>query len=361
MNALSKLFLMCLMSSALGIADYVRAADATPVTEAPAATVAPAATETPAATESPAVSTPATAESPATGAPLATASKPAPKDLVLTGDAKCTRCHDESDSPKVLSIGKTKHGTVADSRTPTCTNCHGESSAHESNPGGGKDRPLPDRYFAKNSPTSAEERTNACLACHQGGKHINWQMGVHANRDVTCTSCHQIHTAHDKVRDKRTQPEVCFSCHKEQRTQISKLSHHPIPEGKLACVSCHDVHGDNPKMMARGSVNETCFTCHMEKRGPFVHNHQPVTEDCSICHNPHGSNITNLLKARPPFLCQECHSHDSHPGQAAALPNAPSNSTSLMGSVARGCLNCHTNIHGGNSTVNSATAGRFRR
>ena len=28
---------------------------------------------------------------------------------------------------------------------------------------------------------------------------------------------------------------------------------------------------------------------------------------------------------------------------------------------ARGCSNCHTNIHGGNSTVNSATSGRFRR
>ena len=28
----------------------------------------------------------------------------AAKDLVLKGDAKCTRCHDETDSPKALSI-----------------------------------------------------------------------------------------------------------------------------------------------------------------------------------------------------------------------------------------------------------------
>ena len=122
--------------------------------------------------------------------------------------------------------------------------------------------------------------------------------------------------------------------------------------------------------MVRDTINDTCYQCHMEKRGPFVYNHQPVTEDCTICHQPHGTTIAKLLKARPPFLCQECHSHSSHPSQAAALPNPPTDpdldprltdNSRAMGSVGRGCLNCHTNIHGGNSTENSATAGRFRR
>jgi DmsE family decaheme c-type cytochrome len=121
------------------------------------------------------------------------------------------------------------------------------------------------------------------------------------------------------------------------------------------------VHGDNPKQLGKASVNEVCFTCHMEKRGPFVHNHQPVTEDCAICHNPHGTVVANLLKQRAPYLCQECHSHTSHPGQVAGLPTGGTTSTTLLGTVARGCLNCHTNIHGGNSTINNATAGRFRR
>jgi hypothetical protein len=44
--------------------------------------------------------------------------RPAAVDLVLKGDAKCTACHDESDSPNVLHIGKTKHGTTADGRWP---------------------------------------------------------------------------------------------------------------------------------------------------------------------------------------------------------------------------------------------------
>jgi DmsE family decaheme c-type cytochrome len=291
------------------------------------------------------------------------------KDLVLNGDAKCTACHDEADDskptivelkPSILAIGKTKHGTRADSRTPTCTDCHGASEKHLNHKGSDKP-PKPDRWFAKKSDTPVEARNDACLNCHQGGKHMNWQSSLHANRDVACTSCHKVHTQHDKVREKATQPEVCFTCHKEQRAQVNRPSHHPVIEGKMACTSCHDVHSDNPKALIKSSLNDTCFMCHMEKRGPFVHNHQPVTEDCGICHNPHGTTIANLLKSRPPFLCQECHSHSSHPSQAAGLPTASTTGTTALGTVGRGCLNCHTNIHGGNSTQNSATAGRFRR
>ena len=286
----------------------------------------------------------------------------APKDLVLKGDAKCTTCHDEGDAPRILHIGKTRHGTIADPRVGTCTSCHGESDKHiaDAEKGGKKPTP-PDVVFRRTSPNSPDVRSKVCLTCHQGGNRIHWQSSTHASRDVTCSSCHQIHTAHDRARDKRTQTDACFQCHTEQRAQVNRPSHHPVIEGKMSCSSCHNVHGDNPKQLVKASTNETCFTCHMEKRGPFVHNHQPVQEDCAICHNPHGTNVANLLKARPPFLCQECHSHTSHPSQAGGLPTGRTTSTSALGSVARGCLNCHVNIHGSNSTQNSATSGRFRR
>jgi DmsE family decaheme c-type cytochrome len=299
------------------------------------------------------------------------AADPNAKDLILKGDAKCTGCHDEADeptgaatmlelNPSVLSIGKTKHGTTADKRTPTCTDCHGESNDHRAHKGSGKP-PQVDRSFRKKSTTTADERNNACLGCHQGGNRITWQSSTHAARDVVCSNCHQVHARKDKVRDKVTQTEVCYNCHKEQRAQMSKQSHHPVPEGKMTCSSCHAVHGDNPKQLLKATGIETCLTCHMEKRGPFVHNHQPVTEDCAICHQPHGTNVANLLNARVPFLCQECHNMTGHPGQSFGLPTAQTTSSSALGTVGRGCLNCHTNIHGGNSMQNSATAGRFRR
>ena len=290
------------------------------------------------------------------------ADKPPRQDLVLKGDAKCTRCHDESEDYPVLAIGKTKHGTVADARAPSCTSCHGESEYHANKPADAKERARPDRVFGRKPGASpAVQQNSGCLSCHQGGTRISWQSSTHASRDVACASCHQVHAAHDKVRDKGTQTETCFTCHKEQRAQVNRPYHHPIVEGKMGCSSCHNVHGDNPKQLLRASVNETCFSCHMEKRGPFVHNHQPVQEDCSICHNPHGTNVANLLKVRLPFLCQECHSHTSHPSQASGLPTGRTTGTTSLGSVARGCTNCHVNIHGSNSTQNSATAGRFRR
>jgi DmsE family decaheme c-type cytochrome len=298
--------------------------------------------------------------------------KRAAKDLVLKDDAKCTRCHDESDNPQLLAIGKTRHGTLADSRVPTCTNCHGESETHAKAREGGGKRPPPDRYFAKNSLTPIEERNNACLSCHEkDSRRDHWMGSTHQSRDVACTSCHQIHTAHDDVRDRHTQPEVCFTCHKEQRTQINKPSHHPIPEGKMGCSDCHNPHGSvGPKLVKRDSVNDTCYTCHMEKRGPFVHTHEPVAEDCSNCHNPHGTTAENMLKARPPFLCHQCHT--PHGGQVAQLagqrqpPGLLSGTTSgksgINYTMARGCVNCHTQVHGTNnpSTVNPTPQFNFR-
>ena len=282
------------------------------------------------------------------------------KDLVLRGDAKCTRCHDEGDDYPVLAIAKTPHGTRADLRTPTCTSCHGESTAHIENPGGKAERPLPDRMFRKTSPTPISVRNEACLSCHrQSPSRSHWDGSTHQVNQVACTTCHQVHTAHDKVRDKRTQPEVCFSCHKEQRAQVDRPSHHPIPEGKMACSDCHNAHGSvGPKLVKRDSVNDTCYTCHMEKRGPFVHNHEPVSEDCTICHNPHGTVTENMLKMRPPFLCHSCHTpHSSNniasviglqvPGIASVGNTTGKNATNYT--MARGCLNCHTQVHGTNN------------
>ena len=271
------------------------------------------------------------------------------KDLVLKGDAKCTRCHDESEQYPVLAIGKTKHGTVADARTPTCTSCHGESESHINKPADAKERPSPGRVFNKTSVTPPQEQNQACLTCHQGGKRIHWQSSMHASRDTTCTTCHQVHTQHDKVRDKLTQPEVCFTCHKDQRAQINRPSRHPIREGKVACSDCHNPHGTvGPAMMVRDTVTDTCYTCHMEKRGPFVRNHPPVQENCAICHNPHGTTNANMLRQRPPFLCQECHEPTSHRGTIPTISGSGVGTNRAV-IMARGCVNCHTNIHGSNN------------
>ena len=280
----------------------------------------------------------------------------------LKADAVCTGCHDESETAPVLSIYQTKHGVRGDSRAPTCQSCHGTSEKHLKGDPNVKGRAAPDVVFKKGAFAVSDDRERAgqCLACHKGGARNHWDGGQHQNNGVACNDCHVVHRPLDKVLSKKTQADVCFSCHKEQRADIKKISHHPIGEGKVACSDCHNPHGSTgPKLLKKNTVTETCYTCHAEKRGPFLWEHQPVTEDCTNCHTPHGSNLTPLLKSRAPFLCQECHDgpHNSktpYAGSVGGIQNglagtatAPANPGSNQ--MGRACQNCHVMVHGSNS------------
>ncbi len=288
---------------------------------------------------------------------------------VANRDTVCTKCHDESEARPILSLYQTKHGVRADSRAPNCQSCHGESDKHLHGDPNVKGRASPDVIFGSKKgtyqPSEPQQQNAACYACHQkDAKRSHWEGSTHQNRNVSCTSCHDIHNGgHDKVRERQTQPDVCFTCHKEQRAQINKPSHHPISEGKMSCSDCHNPHGSvGPKLMKRDNVNDTCYTCHMEKRGPFVHNHQPVDDDCTNCHNPHGTVAENMLKMRAPFLCNSCHTTPHGPGQPA-LANGSSGAVSPMAGSAitqgRACANCHTQIHGSNNPSTAPANSQF--
>ncbi|MFI3220649.1 MAG: DmsE family decaheme c-type cytochrome [Methylococcales bacterium] len=277
------------------------------------------------------------------------------KSEALDRDSVCTRCHDENESKPILSIYQTPHGNKADSRTPSCQSCHGESEKHLSSKSSAPDVIFGTKSVGSHAPSEAKDQNKACLTCHgKDQKRTHWESSAHQAADVACTSCHETHTAHDKVRDKKTQPDVCFACHKDQRTQINKFSHHPIGEGKVACADCHNPHGSaGPKLLVKNTVTETCYTCHAEKRGPFLWEHQPATEDCTNCHTPHGSNITPLLKSRAPFMCQECHD-GPHQSKAPAAGNVEGIQGGLTPTIpnesftGRACTNCHSMVHGSN-------------
>jgi DmsE family decaheme c-type cytochrome len=291
-------------------------------------------------------------------APTAIADTP---DTTLRGDAVCTHCHDETEKRPVLSIYKTAHGVRADARTPGCQSCHGASEAHVRNASDAEVRPAVDISFARKSATSKQAQAATCLTCHDSGQRAHWSGSEHQRSDVPCTSCHEVHAHRDRVLTKTTQPEVCFTCHKNQRAQTHRISTHPIAAGEMTCSDCHNPHGSiGPRLMAKNSINETCYTCHPDRRGPFLWEHSPVSEDCTSCHTPHGSNNPALLKARTPWLCQECHSGD-HSGpmnSGANLPNGAAttiNGLQPLGAQApraqtngRNCLDCHAFIHGSN-------------
>jgi len=296
-------------------------------------------------------------------ASLAAAPLPPNADVPPFNDKTCTRCHDEGEMKPIWSLYQSKMGVRADPHAPNCQSCHGGSKKHlygDPDPKI-KGKQAPDVVFGtRSNPDSflrsdIDKQNGSCLACHsKDSKRTHWEGSTHQSRGLACVSCHEIHAFNDRVRDKRTQPDVCFKCHKEQRAQINRPSHHPIAEGKMACSDCHNPHGTaGVKLMRRDTINETCYTCHMEKRGPFVHNHEPVNDDCSICHNPHGTTTESMLKTRPPFLCQTCHTPHGAvqpllTGQVTA-PNSISYGSGAAITQGRACLNCHTLVHGSNN------------
>jgi DmsE family decaheme c-type cytochrome len=266
------------------------------------------------------------------------------------GADTCLACHDESWPYPIFEIFKTKHANRADKRTPfaglQCEACHGPGAKHVE--GGGDKNAI--NSFKDSSFLTVGERNKFCLACHENEARIGWHGSTHAVNNVACTSCHKIHAAHDAVREKETQAQVCYKCHREQRAEFSRPSAHPVRFGRLACSDCHQPHGSNTEsMLVKPTINQTCTTCHAEKRGPFLWEHAPVAENCTLCHLPHGSVRPSLLVKTPPLLCQQCHSVAGHPAVArtgSALPGAGGIGAGFA--LAGSCTNCHSQIHGSN-------------
>jgi DmsE family decaheme c-type cytochrome len=234
-----------------------------------------------------------------------------------------------------------------------CETCHGPSDAHLTRLDDGT-RPPVDLEFERDTPT--EKQNEVCLSCHQDSRRFHWPGSTHDVEAVACVSCHDIHKTNDPVLALETQPQVCFECHQEQRAQLLRQSRHPVQAstameshtGLMSCSDCHNPHGSSgPAMLTRNTVNETCYDCHAEKRGPFLWEHAPVREDCTNCHTPHGSNYDNLLIARQPWMCQQCHSANFHPSGVYSGTGIPPNGADQR-ILGKQCLNCHSQIHGSN-------------
>jgi DmsE family decaheme c-type cytochrome len=271
------------------------------------------------------------------------------------GADTCLRCHDEeSDTAtfKVAGIFKTRHAQRGNAHAPfgagglQCEACHGPGDRHTK----AQDKKATINSLKADSFLPAEQRNQACLACHQNRARTGWHASAHDRGGVACTDCHQLHVERDPVLSKSSQPEVCFGCHKTQRADFWKASSHPVRFGSMGCSDCHSPHGStSTALLIKATVNQTCFTCHADKRGPFLWEHAPVAEDCTLCHTAHGSAHASLLTKTPPLLCQQCHSQEGHPSAArtgAALPGGGGGGSIFV--VGGSCTNCHSQVHGSN-------------
>lgn len=122
-------------------------------------------------------------------------------DYAEKGAETCLACHKRS---PVTLIFNTPHAQKADPRTPfaghECEACHGASPEHV------KSLDSPAVVFGEKTtrfdPSPTSKQNTACLNCHESDMKKNRAGSQHQFGDVSCASCHTIHSQDDRVRSK---------------------------------------------------------------------------------------------------------------------------------------------------------------
>ena len=174
----------------------------------------------------------------------------------------CQQCHDPEISHPIKMMLGSKHWSKSIAESPVnnkgCQSCHGASVTHASTPT--KIQPL--ISFGPRWTSSVDQQNDICLTCHEKTTtHKQWRDGKHAEQDVTCVTCHDLHQDTDPIRVAKTQASVCTVCHKVQKSGMHHLSN------KIAdnppCSTCHNPHANPlPTVMMLKNRSEGCRSCH---------------------------------------------------------------------------------------------------
>ena len=268
------------------------------------------------------------------------------------GADTCKTCHEDifkglQKTRHWNTVLKTKEGVEAHS----CETCHGPGAAHVEG-AGDKTKIF---VFKAQAPEVISQR---CLACHElNREHADFERSAHGSSGVSCISCHSPHFAKEprKLLVEK-QPQLCYSCHTEQKADFSKPFRHRVNEGLLKCTECHNVHGSPLARFLRTAEEQdaVCYKCHRNLVGPWVFEHAPMkTQGCTSCHQPHGStNLRLLTVSYVNVLCLECHTPTATPNTRARdsiAPGTPSAPVHNQGGKFQACTICHVFIHGSNA------------
>jgi predicted CXXCH cytochrome family protein len=142
----------------------------------------------------------------------------------------------------------------------TCEACHGEAPA---------DHPK--------SPMPVDRSPDLCGRCHSDTRFgwQDWQGSTHYQRGMSCTTCHDPHSAALKLTGPRDGSgytdgsQLCINCHQEASMNFPYTAHH---EKGVACVDCHLNHLEDSEREAHSMADHsfqanlaTCNKCHADQ------------------------------------------------------------------------------------------------
>jgi DmsE family decaheme c-type cytochrome len=275
------------------------------------------------------------------------------------GTKTCMMCHEDV----TMEFSETPHGVLLGEiekyKDRLCETCHGPGSVHAEE--------MNAETIINPAKLDGMGDRDPCLTCHGDTKYANWDFSPHAAEGMHCADCHQSHAKIGQTLTKEP-PELCYDCHTDVRASFYMPSHHPLNEGVVSCLDCHNVHGDEMQFAVQAEGRQRCISCHPHTEGPFIFEHEPVTEDCGICHEPHGAVANNLLVQTEPALCLNCHSmhfHATIPGITGDSLEAPQQPGRFFSSTHDGfkegfltkCTQCHTAVHGSDLPAQSISGG----
>ena len=231
---------------------------------------------------------------------------------------------------------------------------------------------------------------NGCLSCHATEREAAVE-GVHAERGVTCVSCHggnpratELPAGHSGrfvgVPNKEQTTALCGSCH----SNPGMMRQYGLPTGQLAefrasrhgqlllgqhdnaaptCTDCHGTHIIYPPYDARSRVYPpnipgTCAECHADS-DLMARYRLPTDQFDAFRHSAHGVALFQDQNFAAP-TCVSCHgAHSELPPSVSEIANVcgqchllveeqfaqgPHGAATRAGDL-RGCIACHSN-HG---------------
>lgn len=157
---------------------------------------------------------------------------------------------------------------------------------------------------------------DVCVECHtkiSPGQVNDWKVSMHAENDVTCSTCHgeEHKSAEDFMKAVLPDEKVCAECHQEQFDSFSAGKHNfgwtvlnAIPathfapdeliEGGRGCGGCHNM----------GIKTDE------QKADQLAKGYRHQVNSCDECHTRHSFS---KKEANNPKACQQCHMGYDHP------------------------------------------------